>query len=195
MSALGWEPWGIEPNAALARGTVQRLGLPEERVLAGTAEEADFQDGTFDLVTMSHVLEHVHNPRDTLADVARWLAPHGRVRIWLPNYGSLESRAFRHLWQGLDIPRHLYHFTPATLRATLTAAGFEVERMIPQWQGNMLTGSLTYAFDALRGRERAYRESRRLHVAVLPAAAALLALGQGGCLDVTARRRTDAALG
>jgi SAM-dependent methyltransferase len=189
MASLGWEPWGIEPNRELAQRTAERLGVPQSRVAAATVEEAEFPEASFDLVTMSHVLEHLYDPPHVLSKIHGWLRPGGTLRIWLPNFASLESRAFGRLWHGLDVPRHLYHFSPGTLRRMLDAEGFEVERAVPQWQGNMLTGSITYALDALRGRRRTYRESRALHFALLPFASALLAFGEGGCLDVTARRR------
>lgn len=191
LTALGWDPWGVEPKADLARRTAERLGLPEDRILPGTAEDADFPEQSFELVTMSHVLEHVHDPRSVLEDVSRWLVPNGRLRLWLPDFGSLEARGFGRLWQGLDLPRHLYHFSKETLAALLRETGFSIERAIPQCQGNMLTGSVTYAVDALRRRAPVYREPRALHYALLPVASTLLALGEGGCLDVTARKHTS----
>jgi len=187
MAAAGWEPWGIEPNAAAARKTTNRLGLPEERVFVGAAEDADFPDESFDLVTMSHVLEHLHDPRGVLEDVHRWLRPGGRVRIWLPNFGSAERRVFGRLWWLLDVPRHLTHFTPETLGRMLERTGFEVEREVPQW-GDSLTGSVAYAADRVLRRRRPYREPRRLHYALVPVSSLLLAVGEGGCLDVTARK-------
>ena len=189
MARLGWDPWGLEPNPEMAQRTVERLGVSRDRVFAGTAEEADYPAESFDLVTMSHVVEHLHDPRGVLAKVHRWLRPGGRIRIWIPNFGSLESRVFRRLWHGLDVPRHLHHFSPATLRRMLEASGFAVERVVPQVQGNMLTGSVAYLVDALLRRRRPYRESRALHYALLPAASVLLALGQGGAMDVAATRR------
>jgi SAM-dependent methyltransferase len=191
MVEAGWEPWGIEPNRDAARRTIERLGIPEERVFVGSAEDADFPDASFDLVTMSHVLEHLHDPLDVLRKVQRWLRPGGVVRIWLPNFGSAERRVFGRLWLGLDVPRHLTHFTPKTLGLMLERTGFEVERSVPQWQGNMLTGSVAYLVDALLRRRRPYREPRALHYALLPVASVALALGEGGCLDVTSRKPRD----
>lgn len=189
MAALGWSVWGIEPSAASARTAVERLQLPEGRVFVGTAEEADFREGSFDLVTMAHVLEHVHSPRHVLAMIRRWLRPGGRVRIWAPNFESVERRAFGRFWFGLDVPRHLYHFTPRTLGALLDSESFAVERIVPQYQANTLAWSFTHVVDALRGRRRQFRGSLRLYYATLPAASLLLGLGVGGALDAIATRR------
>jgi SAM-dependent methyltransferase len=195
MAGLGWEPWAIEPNAELARRTIERLRLPEDRVFAGSAEDADLPEAAFDLVTMSHVLEHLHDPAAVLVKVHHALRPGGRLRILGPNYGSHERRVFGRHWHGLDVPRHLHHFSPTTLRLLLERTGFRVERVVPQWQANMLTGSVVYAFDAARGRRGPYREPRGLHYLLLPVASALLALGEGGCMDVvaTSRGRDDRA--
>jgi hypothetical protein len=110
------------------------------------------------------------------------------IRLWLPNFESIESRVFRKLWFGLDVPRHLYHFGPHTIRATLETVGFSVERVVPQYQANTLSGSLRHTVDALLGRQVEVRESMALYYAFLPLASMLLALGTGGALDVTARK-------
>jgi SAM-dependent methyltransferase len=188
MVNLGWSVRGVEPDAAAAARAAERLGVQPDRIFVGRVEDADFPPETFDLVTMAHVLEHLHNPRGVLERIRRWLRPGGMIRLWLPNFESIESRVFRKLWFGLDVPRHLYHFGPHTIRATLETVGFSVERVVPQYQANTLTGSLRHTVDALLGRQVEVRESMALYYAFLPLASMLLALGTGGALDVTARK-------
>jgi SAM-dependent methyltransferase len=188
MGNLGWSVRGVEPDAAAAARAAERLGVQPDRIFVGRVEDADFPPETFDLVTMAHVLEHLHNPRGVLERIRRWLRPGGMIRLWLPNFESIESRVFRKLWFGLDVPRHLYHFGPHTIRATLETVGFSVERVVPQYQANTLSGSLRHTVDALLGRQVEVRESMALYYAFLPLAAMLLALGTGGALDVTARK-------
>lgn len=188
MSRLGWDVWGIEPDAGLARSVATRLSLSDDRIFAGTAEAADFPSGWFDLVTMSHVLEHLHDPASVLCKVYQWLRPGGLLRIWVPNIDSFESRAFGRWWFGLDIPRHLYHYNPSTLRRLLARCGFQVERLVPQFQGSSLSGSLTHVADAALRRHQVYRQSRTLYYLSLPIASVLLPLGNFASLDVTARR-------
>jgi SAM-dependent methyltransferase len=188
MVNLGWSVRGVEPDAAAAARAAERLGVQPDRIFVGRVEDADFPPETFDLVTMAHVLEHLHHPRGVLERIRRWLRPGGMIRLWLPNFESIESRVFRKLWFGLDVPRHLYHFGPHTIRATLETVGFSVERVVPQYQANTLSGSLRHTVDALLGRQVEVRESMALYYAFLPLAAMLLALGTGGALDVTARK-------
>jgi SAM-dependent methyltransferase len=190
MVELGWSPWGIEPNEELAKAVTARLHVGEERMFVGTAEVASFPDEVFDLVTMSHVLEHLHDPNEVLSKVHRWLRSDGILRIWVPNVGSLESRVFGQLWHGLDMPRHLYHFDPSTLRKLLEGRDFQIVNLVPQFQGGTLSASLVHVLDATLGRRRDYRDPRVLYYSTLPIASLLIALGNAAVLDVTARKRS-----
>lgn len=96
----------------------------------------------FDLVTMTHVLEHVHDPCFVLEKIRRSLRTAGVLRIWVPNVASPEAQFFRRFWFGLDVPRHLTHFSPVTPRAVLEHAGFRIERVLPEFQATRLSGSL-----------------------------------------------------
>jgi SAM-dependent methyltransferase len=168
---------------------VEALGISSDRIFVGPAEEAEWPAGSFHLVTLSHVLEHLPNPRQTLADIHRWLRPGGRVRIWVPNVESAESRVFGDLWFGLDVPRHLIHYSRTTVRRLLEGAGFDVERMVPEYQGSSLSGSLSHLGRALTRRHRNYHHSSALYLATLPVASILLGLGSWPSIDVTAVKR------
>src|SRR5439155_10964678 len=73
-----------------------------------------------------HVLEHVPEP----LRLARWSAenlnPGGVFQASLPNLASWQAAHFGRHWLHLDVPRHLYHFTPATLRGLFDRAGLEI---------------------------------------------------------------------
>jgi 2-polyprenyl-3-methyl-5-hydroxy-6-metoxy-1,4-benzoquinol methylase len=189
LARCGWEPWGIEPNRELAQSVAEGLDVPHQRIVAAQAEEAILPNDSFDLVTMAHVLEHLHDPREVLGKIRGWLHRDGMLRIWVPNIASLESRMLGHLWFGLDLPRHLYHFDPTTISRLLDAAGFTVERLVPEFQASSLAGSVTQVADSILGRRRQYRHSRALYCATLPVASLLCALGNTAILSVTARRR------
>jgi len=188
LQSRGWEPWGIEPDPQQADASRRRLGLASHQVVASTAEAAQLPAESFDLVTMAHVLEHVHEPLQVLQQVRTWMRPGGILRIWIPNIASVESRVFRGLWFGLDIPRHLYHFDPSTLRRLLVTAGFEPARMTPQYQASTLSDSITQAWDAALRRRRSYQHRRLCYYGCLPVASLLTAAGLAASLDVTARR-------
>src|SRR5437870_4946655 len=73
---------------------------------------------------MWHSLEHVHSPLNVLREAHRLLARGGRLYVAVPNIDSLPFRWFGAAWYGLDLPRHLTHFTPPTLALMLQRAGF-----------------------------------------------------------------------
>jgi SAM-dependent methyltransferase len=187
LRRAGWDTWGVEPDERAAKVAADRSNLTEDRVIVATAEVADFSRGSFDLVVASHVVEHLHDPKEVLAKVHRWLHHEGRLILRCPNFGSLERRLFGRWWFGLDLPRHLYHFTPATLQQTLEEVGFEVVRFRPQLQGVTLSGSMQHVVDALRGRRSDFRHSRPLYYALFPLGTVLTVAGWWSCLEFEAR--------
>ena len=126
LQQLGWDAWGVEPDpqavlCARAKGC--------RNVVAGTLEDVDFEDASFDLVTIWDVLEHTHSPRALLQNARRILRPDGLLMLKVPNADCLEARLWGNHWMGWDIPRHLYHFTPQTLMGLLDIAGFRVREL------------------------------------------------------------------
>jgi SAM-dependent methyltransferase len=119
----GWQVEGLEINefaAAIAREKFQL------EVFQGTLEEAAYPARHFEAVTMWDVLEHVHDPAATLAEIRRILKPGGVLVVRVPNYASLDRRLFGRYWAGLDAPRHLFVFDPPILTKWLGANGFGV---------------------------------------------------------------------
>ncbi len=89
---------------------------------------------SFDVVTLGSVLERAPDPHRLIEAVARALVPGGRVVVSVPHIASWGFRTFGPSWAGLDLPRHLLHFTPPTLRRLLEAHGLTVQecRMVPR---------------------------------------------------------------
>lgn len=125
MADQGWQVTGLD-SAVGAVQDVQAMGLP---AMVGTLPHPELLPGTFDVITMWHSLEHVHDPRLVLAEAFDLLVPGGKLIVACPNIGGLPYRWFGANWFGLDLPRHLHHFTPATLSELLTACGFRTERV------------------------------------------------------------------
>jgi SAM-dependent methyltransferase len=95
-------------------------------VHAGDLLTAPFTPGEFDCVTAFHVLEHVPDPIGAVRRMLGWLAPGGLLIVEVPNAGGLGARLFGQAWSGLELPRHLSHFTPDTLTAVVAQAGGRV---------------------------------------------------------------------
>lgn len=120
--SLGWRVSGIEMDAAAAAKARRFTG----DVYVGDILDAPFPDASFDVVSAFHVPEHVVDPVTVVRRMVRWLAPNGLLVIEVPNAGGLGAALFGRAWVGLELPRHLSHFTPATLDRTVRAAGGRV---------------------------------------------------------------------
>jgi 2-polyprenyl-3-methyl-5-hydroxy-6-metoxy-1,4-benzoquinol methylase len=124
MQDAGWEVAGIEPDPVAASLAGQAHSIP---IIAGTLQEAQLADESVDAVTLSHVIEHASDPIGLLRECRRILKPHGKVIVVTPNLASQGHRDFRDSWVHLDPPRHLYLFSPATLRSCCQQVGMDVE--------------------------------------------------------------------
>ncbi len=168
MRARGWTVRGTErsPTAAQQARDVFHLDVRAQEVDDLVAEGA-----TFDAVVLWHVAEHLHTPLATIRGIARLLRPGGILLIAVPNFGSPEARFGRDRWFHLDVPRHLVHFTPATLGAMLAEAGFETAKvtyLVPEYDlfsfvqtvENRLGLPPNLLYDVLRRSEARLRESR-----------------------------------
>lgn len=127
MAAAGWQAEGLDLSAT-AVAEAARSGLV---IHQGTLPGADLPRESYDMVTMWHAIEHVPSPMATLRAIREVLRPGGRLAVVCPGLDSLPSRWFGDAWYGLDVPRHLTHFTRATLGRHVAEAGFRVERFLP----------------------------------------------------------------
>ncbi len=125
LSALadrGFEVHGVEQSAEAARGADPRAKIRVAQRLAEAGFDAEF----FDEVVIWHVLEHLGDPRGTLAEARRILRPGGRLIVAVPNFSSAQARWSDAAWFHLDLPRHLFHFPVSALRELVGACGFEI---------------------------------------------------------------------
>lgn len=151
MGALGWNCVGVEPNETAAQHAREVAGL---EVLAGDVFAIN-QVATYDVITLWDVLEHVHSPLDVLVHCNRLLNSDGVIALHAPNWASIERRLFGERWTALDSPRHLYHFSPGTIKQLLKRSGFRVETL------HAKAPVLTLASNVLRwAGDRLYREGR-----------------------------------
>lgn len=119
--AGGWTVSGIDldPKAVAAAAS---LGLDVE---IGTVALFADESNCFDAITLSHVIEHVHEPITLLQDIFRLLRPGGVVYVETPNIESLGSKIYQKNWRGLETPRHLVLFNHKSLKSALINTGFE----------------------------------------------------------------------
>lgn len=124
LRGRAWETAGIElcgPSAAWAR---ERRSLD---IFEGDIADAPWQDGRFDVVHASHLIEHLRDPGVFVREARRLLVPGGVLLVTTPNVDGFQSRLFGSRWRSA-IFDHLTLFSKRTLRALLESEGFSVER-------------------------------------------------------------------
>ncbi|HYH64716.1 MAG TPA: class I SAM-dependent methyltransferase [Urbifossiella sp.] len=124
MRARGWDARGMDFSPHAAAAARRNFGLD---VVHGALPHPAVRPASVDLLTLRAVVEHVHDPRALLRAVFDAVRPGGRAYLVVPNLASWGYRAFGPAWFALDVPRHLLHFTPDTLRRLVEGCGFAVE--------------------------------------------------------------------
>lgn len=143
-----WKLFGVEMSAKEAKTAEQRTGAD---VFVGDILEAPFAPESFDAITCCDVLEHLYEPQRVIAKVAQWLRPGGIFYVQVPNIDSAEARVFGSYWQGLELPRHLFHYCPISLKALAASAG--LQNLSIETRRNPAVGSaLRYWGDDIFGR-------------------------------------------
>lgn len=118
--SAGWSARGIDVDEK-AVDVARRRGLS---VTAGRISDLSSHKGKVDLITLCHVIEHVHDPIELLRECYATLRPGGSIWVETPNVDSLGHRRFGVHWYALDPPRHLVLFNWRIMRLALTQCGF-----------------------------------------------------------------------
>ena len=122
LKGSDWALYGVEMSPTIAQIARERTGAD---IFVGDVLDAPFGANTLDAVTCFHVLEHMYSPREILAKISEWLKPGGVFVSFMPNIDSAGARIFRSYWYALELPRHLYHFSPKSLRILAQSVGLE----------------------------------------------------------------------
>ncbi|MEI6087414.1 MAG: class I SAM-dependent methyltransferase [Bacteroidota bacterium] len=129
MKNAGWTVTGLEPDETARKNAVEINELhllPPENLYQISPE-------SFDAITMWHVLEHVHDLHGYLDKYHSILRKNGRLIIAVPNYTSYDASVYQQYWAAYDVPRHLYHFSPESMRMLADKKGFKINSIRPMW--------------------------------------------------------------
>jgi SAM-dependent methyltransferase len=131
MKLAGWNIKGVEINSGAREYAASRFGID----MVGPDDINTIASGSFDCITLWHVLEHFHEPFEYMKEISRLLKPEGVCLIALPNCNSYDAKHFEKEWAAYDVPRHLWHFNPSTFSLFAEKNGFT------------LSGNLNLPFD------------------------------------------------
>lgn len=123
MGTKDWDLHGIDMSKESARRAEVESGA---KVFVGDILDAPFRASTFDGITCFHVFEHLYRPQEVLSKVFEWLKPGGIFYVMVPNINSAGAHIFRSYWYALELPRHIFHYSPKSLSMMARSVGFEV---------------------------------------------------------------------
>jgi 2-polyprenyl-3-methyl-5-hydroxy-6-metoxy-1,4-benzoquinol methylase len=119
----GWKVYGVEPNESAALSAKQK-GIQ-------TIETLDKVSGSFQLITLWHVLEHIPDLNETLQKIRALLSPDGVLLIAVPNHSSADGKTYKEYWAGFDVPRHLWHFNQQNMEQLLSKNSLTLQKTLP----------------------------------------------------------------
>jgi len=127
MRKAGWEVKGVEINDKVRKSSISKFGLD----ILNPGQLQTLQAGSFDCITLWHVLEHFNDPISYASEIHRLLKPGGACIVALPNCSSYDAEHYGNFWAAYDVPRHLWHFTPETFGMFAEKTGFELTGIRP----------------------------------------------------------------
>jgi 2-polyprenyl-3-methyl-5-hydroxy-6-metoxy-1,4-benzoquinol methylase len=128
MKTNGWQITGLEPDDEARQNASQLYNIQPK-----PSHELFTLNNQYDAITMWHVLEHVHELKEYIAQIEKLLKPDGKLFIAVPNYTSYDAKKYQQYWAAYDVPRHLYHFAPQSIKALLNNSSLTLFTIKPMW--------------------------------------------------------------
>jgi len=92
---------------------------------------SDINETSFDVITLWHVLEHLHDLNGALNKFNSLLGESGTIFVAVPNFKSHDATYYKSYWAAYDVPRHLWHFSKETMTQVLKNNGFKLVSILP----------------------------------------------------------------
>ena len=129
MKTGGWKITGLEPDETARAKAKTLYGIesqPSNNIF-------NLPDNNYDAITMWHVLEHVHQLNEYVQQLKNMLTDKGKIFIAVPNYTSYDAQHYGQFWAAYDVPRHLYHFSPDSMKRLVEQHGLTIKKIKPMW--------------------------------------------------------------
>ena len=129
MKQNDWNVTGLEPDEGARKIAKESLDCELK-----TIDELFYLPANaFDVITLWHVLEHVHDLHGYLQQFKKLLKKDGQLVIAVPNYTSFDASVYKEYWAAYDVPRHLYHFSPLSMKLLIDKNGMRIAELKPMW--------------------------------------------------------------
>ncbi len=125
-NSCGWDVVGVDPDPAAIEASTKN-GFT---AFIGGLERFGDSKELFDVITLNHVIEHLHDPPASIRKCFDLLTPGGVLWLETPNINSNGSLKFGKHWRGVETPRHLVLFNEHSLRDMLIKSGFETVKLL-----------------------------------------------------------------
>lgn len=125
--SAGYKVVGIEPNPKALKFAKDKysLDVKTEDNIKNLGNES------FDVITMWHVLEHVHFLNDRIAELKFLLKKNGVLVVAVPNCSSFDAKIYKENWAAYDVPRHLYHFVYQDIKTLFEKKSMSIKEVLP----------------------------------------------------------------
>jgi len=120
----GWDVTGIEPDEESAEFARNKYG--QNTITANFEDVKSEETGRFDIISMSHVLEHIEHPKEFLHKAKSFLNKDGYLFVQVPNM----SKPFVSPFYSFFSFQHLYYYTPVSIKSILKTGGFSTLEII-----------------------------------------------------------------
>ena len=139
MKLKGWEVDALEPDESSRKIAFDNYGLSINPI----NHFFNLPKNNFDIITLWHVLEHVHDLNDYFVQFNTLLNEKGKLIIAVPNYTSFDATYYKHMWAAYDVPRHLYHFSPKSMKVLCERHNMSIINYKPMWFDSIYVALLT----------------------------------------------------
>lgn len=126
---MGWGGRGIEPDSKARKFAIEHHSLE----VGSPNEIGDMPANTFDIISLWHVLEHIHQLNESIIRLKTLLKPKGKLIVAVPNSDSYDAKLYGEYWAAYDVPRHLYHFNADSISKLFNNHDFKLTDVKPMW--------------------------------------------------------------
>ncbi len=125
MRLNGWQVTGTEKSADARKFAQTEFNLAVNE----TEDLFQFENSMFDVITLWHVLEHIHRLSENMEAIVRLLKDDGKLVIAVPNHESYDAQHYEEFWAAYDVPRHIWHFAPSQMKSFGERYGLKLEKI------------------------------------------------------------------